>query len=113
MGTVRMFLDVAAKRGWEVLQMDVYNAFLHIYLDEEGYMQLPPGFQSKDKNKVCHLRKSLYGLKHAPRCWFSKLSKALKDYGLKQSRSDYSLFTYEKGAIRSHILIYVDDLING
>ncbi|KAL1204160.1 Retrovirus-related Pol polyprotein from transposon RE2 [Cardamine amara subsp. amara] len=91
--------------------MDVHNAFLHGDLEEEVYMKMPPGFQSADPNKVCRLRKSLYGLKQAPRCWFAKLSTALVDYGFEQSLGDYSLFTYEKGTTRLHLLVYVDDLI--
>ena len=111
MGTVRLFLDVATKRGWDVHQMDVHNAFLHGDLNEEVYMKLPPGFNSSDSTKVCRLRKSLYGLRQAPRCWFEKLSTALKDYGFQQCLSDYSLFTYTKGTTQIQILIYVDDLI--
>lgn len=33
-GTIRLFLDVASKRGWVVHQMDVHNAFLHGDLEE-------------------------------------------------------------------------------
>lgn len=33
------------------------------------------------------------------------------EYGFEQSLCDYSLFTYEKGTVRLHILVYVDDLI--
>lgn len=91
--------------------MDVHNAFLHGDLTEEVYMKLPPGFQSADSTKVCRLRKSLYGLRQSPRCWFEKLSAALQEYGFEQCRSDYSLFTYTKGTTRIQILIYVDDLI--
>ena len=111
MGTVRLFLDVSTKRGWDVHQMDVHNAFLHGDLTEEVYMKLPPGFQSADSTKVCRLRKSLHGLRQSPRCWFEKLSAALQEYGFEQCRSDHSLFTYTKGTTRIQILIYVDDLI--
>ena len=60
---------------------------------------------------MCKLHKSLYGLKQTPRCWFSKLANSLRTYGFKQSYSDYSLFTYQKGTIQLNILVYVDDLI--
>lgn len=111
MGTVRLFLQAAAGKGWDVHQMDVHNAFLHGDRHEEVYMKLPPGFHSADSTKVCRLKKSLYGLKQAPRCWFAKLSTALKEYGFTQSRSDYSLFTYDRNGIQLQVLVYVDDLI--
>lgn len=57
-------------------------------------MKLPPEFQTTERGKVCRLRKSLYGLKQASRCWFAKLVKALKAYGFLQSYADYSLFTF-------------------
>ena len=91
--------------------MDVHNAFLHGELDEEVYMQMPPSFVSPTPSKVCRLRKSLYGLRQAPRCLFAKLATALTSYGFKQSYSDCLLFTYETQHIQLNILVYVDDLI--
>ncbi|KAJ1703741.1 hypothetical protein LUZ63_003520 [Rhynchospora breviuscula] len=111
MVSVRTFLAVAVARGWELHQMDVHNAFLHGDLHEKVYMRLPPGFASKYPGKVCRLRKSLYGLRQAPRMWFSKLTEALQAYGFTQSYADYSLFTLEKHDRFLAILVYVDDLV--
>lgn len=91
--------------------MDVNNAFLHKDLNEEMYMQFPPGFRTGEKNKVCRLHKSLYGLKQALRCWFAKLTTTLTNYGFEQNYSNYSLFTLEKSNLRLHVVVYVDDLI--
>ncbi|XP_019095820.1 PREDICTED: uncharacterized protein LOC109130579 [Camelina sativa] len=91
--------------------MDVHSAFLHGDLEEEVYMKLPPGFHSDDPTKVCRLRKSLYGLLQAPRCWFEKLATALRMFGFKQSYPDYSLFSFVQNGIVLHVLVYVDDYI--
>ena len=111
MKTIRIFLEVAASRNWHVHHMDVHNAFLHGELLEEFYMKLPQGFKTDNPNKVCPLRKSLYGLEQAPRCWFQKLFRALQTYGFTQSKQDYSRFSYRKNWFAQHVLVYVDDLI--
>lgn len=111
MTTVRLFLKLACGRGWDLHQMDVHNAFLHGDLDEEVYMRLPPGFHAPEKGMVCRLRKSLYGLKQSPRCWFSKFAKALFDYGFEQCGADHYLFSLITEKKELHILIYVDDLV--
>ncbi|KAG7532447.1 Reverse transcriptase RNA-dependent DNA polymerase [Arabidopsis thaliana x Arabidopsis arenosa] len=111
MQTVRLLLDVAAAKNWELHQMDVYNAFLHGDLKEDIYMKPPPGFKTADPSHVCKLKKSIYGLKQAPRCWFEKLSVSLLKYGFVQSKKDYSLFTSIRGSTVLHVIVYVDDLV--
>ena len=110
--TVRLLLALAALRNWHLRQLDVNNAFLHGDLNEEVYMKLPPGLIMDNPNLVCHLQRSLYGLKQASRQWFTRLSSFLLSQGFHQSSADHSLFLYTNN---SHditaILVYVDDII--
>ncbi|WVZ83847.1 hypothetical protein U9M48_030944 [Paspalum notatum var. saurae] len=110
--TVRLVLSVAISRGWCLRQLDVQNAFLHGVLEEEVYMKQPPGFEDlRIPQHVCKLDKAIYGLKQAPRAWYSRLSSKLVAMGFQASKSDMSLFIYQKGNIVMYMLIYVDDII--
>ncbi|WOH11771.1 hypothetical protein DCAR_0831263 [Daucus carota subsp. sativus] len=122
MTTVRVFIAVAATQDWGIPQLDVTNAFLHGDINEEIYMKLPPGYLQLSSGisitsicdptqYVCRLRKSLYGLRQAPRCWFDKFSTALLKYGFVQSHSDNSLFTFNQQNQFVAVLVYVDDIL--
>lgn len=110
--TIRLILSVAVSRNWSLRQLDVQNAFLHGYLEEEVYMQQPPGYEDMSHpNYVCKLDKALYGLKQAPRAWYARLCKRLQELGFLPSKADTSLFYYSRGEYTIYILVYVDDII--
>ncbi|KAI5350823.1 hypothetical protein L3X38_003714 [Prunus dulcis] len=57
---VPVLLSLAANRDWPLLQFDVKNAFLHGDLNEEIYMDLPPGIPVTSKQGVvCRNAKNL------------------------------------------------------
>ena len=75
-------------------------------------MKQPPGFENKNApSHVCKLDKALYGLKQAPRVWYSRLSAKMQTLGFVPSKSDTSLFIYNKCNTHIFVLIYVDDII--
>ena len=90
--------------------MDVKNAFLNGDLSEEVYMQPPPGL-SVESNKVCHLRRTLYSLKQAPRAWFAKFSFTISRLGYMTSHYDSTLFLRRTNKCTILLFLYVDDMI--
>ncbi|PKU87466.1 Retrovirus-related Pol polyprotein from transposon TNT 1-94 [Dendrobium catenatum] len=112
MPTIRALLTLALHRKWNIMQLDVSNAFLHGDLTDTVYMRQPAGFIDKtNPHYVCRLHKSLYGLKQAPRQWFHKLTTLLQQFGFKFSRSDPSLLIFNRNNIHLYFLIYVDDIL--
>ena len=109
--TVRILMAVASLQNWTLNQLDINNAFLHGTLDEEVYMKLPQGYYPDAPEKVCRLKKSLYGLKQASRQWNKALTKFLIDHGFVQSKRDYSLFVRKCQGKMCVVLAYVDDLL--
>lgn len=110
--TIRTILDIAVSKGWPIQQLDINNAFLQGTLDEEVYMEQPPGFIDKDyPDHVCRLRKAVYGLKQAPRAWYVELTTFLLSLGFKNSLSDTSMFVLHRGSEVVYLLVYVDDIL--
>jgi len=85
MTIVCTLIAVASSSSWTIPQMDVKNAFLHGDLNEEVYMQPPPGVNAPP-GYVCRLRRALYGLKQAPRAWFERFVSVIRwllaDFGI-------------------------------
>ena len=47
---VHLILSMAAVRHWPLYQLDIKNAFLHGDLEEEVYMEQPPGFVAQGES---------------------------------------------------------------
>ena len=113
LNTVRLVIALASMHQWDLSQFDVKNAFLHGELEEEVYMAPPPGYQLHENSSyVCHLKKSLYGLKQSPRAWFEKFSSTLISAGYSQSEGDHTLFfKHGQDSKLAILIVYVDDII--
>ena len=112
MNTIRTIISIAANLKWKLFQMDVKNAFLHGDLQEEVYMEIPPGFSSSEtEGKVCKLKKSLYELKQSPRAWFGRFRKEICSLGYQQSNADHTLFIKIHNDKIAMLVVYVDDIV--
>nr|GEZ61604.1 hypothetical protein [Tanacetum cinerariifolium]GEZ62660.1 hypothetical protein [Tanacetum cinerariifolium] len=81
LATVRVLIALATAKQWPLHQLDINNAFLHGYINEEIYMVPPEGYTKASAGQVCKLSKSLYGLKQASRQWNHELTKFLVNLG--------------------------------
>jgi transposase InsO family protein len=111
---IRILLAYAYAHNIKLYQMDVKSAFLNGYIQEEVYVEQPPGFEDyKQPNHVYKLRKALYGLKQAPRAWYDRLRDFLLSKGFTMGKVDTTLFTKKIGKDLFVLQIYVDDIIFG
>jgi hypothetical protein len=108
--TIRVLLAMANHFNWEIRQADFKSAYLNGKLDEEIYMEQPPGFAEPGKEDyVCRLLKSIYGLRQAGRVWYDALCKLLYSLGFKRASYDHALFTRIQGESIIFLGIHVDD----
>nr|GEV39324.1 ribonuclease H-like domain-containing protein [Tanacetum cinerariifolium] len=92
--------------------LDVKNVFLYGHLSETVYMHQSLGFVDPNKpDYVCHLQRSLYGLKQASRAWFQRFASYATRVGFQHSKTDSSLFFFHRGSDIAYLLLYVDDII--
>ena len=92
--------------------MDVKTKFLHADLEEEIYMKKPEGFMVKgNKELVCRLKKSLYGLKQSPRMWYQKFDTYIRGLGFTRSKEDHCVYFKLIGDRVIYLFLYVDDML--
>ena len=110
--SIHALLAFAVQNGMIVHQMDVVTAFLNGTLDEEIYMEQPPGYIKKgEEHLVCKLKRSLYGLKQSSRCWNTIFKEYMESINFKPCTADPCIFVTGEGADLTIVAVYVDDLI--
>jgi hypothetical protein len=93
--------------------MDVKSAFLNGFLEEEVYVDQPPGFEvQKHLAKLYRLKKALYGLKQATRACYNIIDTYLIKIDFSRSQNEPTLYTkiYQHGKILI-VCLYIDDMI--
>ncbi|GJY89095.1 retrovirus-related pol polyprotein from transposon TNT 1-94, partial [Tanacetum coccineum] len=108
--SIRVILALTTYKDYELEQLDVKTTFLHGNLKEVIYMRQPPGYEQG--NKVCLLKKSLYGLKQSPRQWYRRFDEYMLSNGFK--RSSYESYIYYRSYAPGeyiYLLLYVDDML--
>ncbi len=69
--------------------MDVKTTFLNGVIEEAVYIEQPEGFETHEKKThICRLKKALYGVKQAPRAWYSRIDGYLQKMGFIKSDAD-------------------------
>ena len=112
MAFVRLLLSLASMHHWPLYQLEIKNIFLHGNLQEEVYMEQPPGFVGQEEsNIICKLKKSLYGLKQSPRAWFGRFNIVVQAFGLTRSKADHSIFYCHSSSLCIYLVVYVDGIV--
>ena len=116
MTTLKVLLSYLANvpdpSKWHAVTSDIRTAFLYADVQDEVYIKQPKGFEIKGNEKaVFRLKKSLYGLRSAPKAWFyDEIAPALTKQGFVASKNDTCLFIKREKSMVTFALVYVDDI---
>ncbi|GJW43175.1 retrovirus-related pol polyprotein from transposon TNT 1-94 [Tanacetum coccineum] len=109
---IRILIAITAYYDYEIWQIDVKTAFLNGNLFEEVYMEQPEGFVNpKYPNRVCKLKRSIYGLKQASRQWNKRFDDEIKKFGFTQNHNEPCVYRKASGSNVTFLILYVDDIL--
>ena len=110
---VRFLLYLAIRFNRPVKQGDCKNAFVQSPLNDIIVVRPPPGCPYSKPGSFWFLKKSLYGLKRAPRYWFNLINTVLKDCNLTPCAHEPCFYYGHplSGEPPLYLVIYVDDFI--
>ncbi|KAL0375697.1 UNVERIFIED_CONTAM: hypothetical protein Scaly_0687300 [Sesamum calycinum] len=95
---IRIMLPIAAWYDYEIWQMDVKTVLLNDFIEEDIYMDQPEGFMVVgEEQKVCHLQRSIYGLKQASRSWNIHFDEVIRGYDFVKNNLDHCVYNKISG----------------
>ncbi|KAJ9556710.1 hypothetical protein OSB04_011324 [Centaurea solstitialis] len=110
--SIRILLAIVAFHDYEIWQMDVRIVFLNGKLDKDVYVAQPKGFvHDKYPDKVCNLKRSIYGLKQASRSWNLCFHKKIKEFGFSRIKDESCVYVKASGSNVVFLVLYVDDIL--
>ena len=90
-------------------QLDVKLAFLNGELQETIYVEQPEGFIKEGHEQLVYrLRKALYGLRQAPRAWYSKIDEYFIHQGFQKSENKPTLYKKIQGKLEMLLVCYTN-----
>jgi hypothetical protein len=108
--SLRTIFALTAEHDLEVHQMDIKAAYLNANLNEEIYMEAPPGFDIPDGH-VLRLKKGVYGTKQGGCVWYIDFSGTLSTLGYTPTQADHAIFIRKSpDNFPDVISTYVDDM---
>jgi hypothetical protein len=108
--TIRAILAIVTAKRLKIQQMDVKGTYLNGTLKETLYMCQPDGFNDGSR-RVCHLIKTLYGLKQSGRKWNMEFDRKMRQHGYKCLRADPCVYTCSNDKTIAIITVWVDNLL--
>ncbi|KAL0427740.1 UNVERIFIED_CONTAM: Retrovirus-related Pol polyprotein from transposon RE2 [Sesamum latifolium] len=111
--SIRIMLAIEVWYDYKIWQMDVKMTFLNGFIEEEIYMDQPEGFTVVgEEQKVCHLQRSIYGLKKASQSQNIRFDEVIRGYDF--VKNDFDHCVYKKvmsGSSIAFLVPYVDDIL--
>jgi hypothetical protein len=75
-------------------------------------MKQPEGFVVKgNKELVCKLKRSIYGLKQSPRMWYQNFDTYILSFGFVRNKVGHCVYSKEEGNDFIYVALYVDDML--
>ncbi len=112
MATVHMLFVLAVALGHQVLQVDFKNAYLNARTSEKIYVSQPYGLEEHgEENKVCLLKRALYGCSISGKIWNEAITEAVESLGYKRSTIDHCLCARHRVSSWDLLVLYIDDIL--